>query len=499
MVVCMYTLGLQIFIKIFMVQSKLKIIIMNRDYHISYKTFRNLNNKYKQCNAYNLRAKCGVFANTELEYCNKIKQQILNKSCKPSSNHFFNLLKQINIIVAQTLKTTVNKGMFLYYNNRENITSELLKKIRLASFKSDVAESISNSNNTVFLPYINTYLKNESYKVIQYNNKDSYIIHPRAKLNSVIKDNNCDINFCQKYSQMLMKKSLSELINIKNDINKKTLTYLSKSDNTYNFIFSKVELQKLKLLANKYDVIQNLLVSNGINTTHIETIIFNNKENGLNIGDKLFNGDIVLRKTQIYDKQKKSNIDAILTFANTDRGYRFKIYKDETFLFNQTSNIIKRYKHYIKTGDVNNINKLNLNLFNQIKDNEIAEVYINEYNKKEMRKLLTEDNSVPEERIEQFLQENEKYYYIKNLKNFNLQKFQNVSLQLITSLKEFGRINNVNKAFLEALAFNNIKHSPVFLYLRAGCIPISCQKENLEKFLHSGFDYKKNVWLMYEM
>ena len=67
MVVCMYTLGLQIFIKIFMVQSKLKIIIMSRDYHILYKTFRNLNNKYKQCNAYNLRAKCGVFANTELE------------------------------------------------------------------------------------------------------------------------------------------------------------------------------------------------------------------------------------------------------------------------------------------------------------------------------------------------------------------------------------------------------------------------------------------------
>ncbi len=472
---------------------------MSRDYHISYKPFRNLNNKYKQCNAYNLRAKCGVFANTELDYCNKIKQQILSENCIPSSNHFFSLLKQINVIVAQTLKTTVNKGMFLYYDNRENITSELLKKIRLASFKSDVAESINNSNKTVFLPYINTCLKNESYKVIQYNNKDSYIIHPREKLNSVIKDNNCDVNFCQKYNKMLIKKSLREVINIKNDINKKILTYISKSDNNYDFIFSKDDLQKLKLLANKYDVIQNLLVSNGINTTHIESIIFNNKDNRLNIGDKLLNGDTILHKLTIYDKQKKTNIDAILTFANTDRGYRFKIYKDETFLLNQVPNISKQYKHYVKTNDVNNINKLNSKLFNLIKDNEIAEVYINEYNKKEMKELMFEDNLVPEKKIEQLLQKDDKYYYIKNLRNFNLQKFQNISLPLIAALKEFGRINNVNKAFLEALAFGNIKHSPVFLYLHAGCIPISCPKENLEKFLHSGFDYKKNVWLMYKM
>ena len=473
--------------------------IMVRNYHTSYKYIRSLTNMHKLNNAYNLRAKCGVFASEDLKYYDNIKQHLLDNSQNKYSKNFLTLLTKINSIVSQSLTDTVQKGIFLYYKSNAVISSTLLKKIRFENLKFNTLNNISHSNEIVYLPYINSSIKNKTPKILQYGYPDSYIIHPRTKLNFIIKDNN-EKDFSQKYTQMLTNTPLQELIKKKNNIIKKINAFLDKTDGTYDFIFSKDELQNMQVLANKYDAIESLLIHNGINTSSIEAVIFNKINRKKFIpGTKLPNEDTIVRMIQIYDKQKKANTNAFLTFANTDRGYRFKAYKYDKDLYKQIPMIERKYKHYVKTNNINHINNLNMKLSQLIKDNEIAEVYLEEYNQKEMKKLISEDNSVPINLIEKVLQNNEKYYYAKNLKNFNLQKFQNVSTPLINCLKEFGRKNNVRKAFLEAFAFNNIKHSPVFLYLRAGCIPISCQKKDLEKFLHSGYDYKKNVWLMYEL
>lgn len=472
---------------------------MSRDYHISYKNFRIINNTHKFYNAYNLRAKCGVFSDKDKKYCHLIEQRLTDANPELRTNNFFTILNKINLVTSQVLSKTIKRGIFLYYKNSEEITSSLLKRIRFENFKYNILDNIKNANNIVNLPYINICLKNKTPKILQYNHKDSYIIHPRQKINNIIKDNDCDVNFCKKYAKMLNKTPLKDLINQKIHITQKMLTFLNKTNNTYDFVFSKNELNEIKLLANKYDTIENLLLCNRIHTGNIEKLIFNITNRNIKEGDTLLNGDILLQKTKIYDKHKKSDIDAIVTFANTDRGYRFKIYKYDKDLFNKIPQITRQYKHYIKTNNIRNINTLNTKLTNLLKDDEIAEVFLEEYSQNEMKKLMQEDNLISPQTIEQLIPNNNRYYYVKNLKNFNLKKYQNVSLTLIKCLKEFGRINLVKRAFLEAFSFNNIKHSPVFLYLRAGCMPISHSKEELEKFLRNGFDFKKNVWLMYDI
>lgn len=473
---------------------------MVRDYRISYKYNKNFKSMYKLHNAYNLRAKCGVYPSEDLKYYDNVKMHLFSNYSNSYSYNFLSLLEKINTIVSQALINTVQRGIFLYYKNNTKITSRLLKKIKFENLKFNIIDNINNSNKILYLPNVNFCIKNKTPKLLQYGKNDSYFIHPREKLNYIIKGYNNENNFSQKYARMLDNISLQELIKKKNNVIKKIISYLDKSDDTYDFIFSKDELNKIQILAKKYDTIEHLLISNGINTSSIEALIFNKIPlNNLAPGNKLPNGDIIIKRTQIYDKQKKANTDAILTFANTDRGYRFKAYKYNKNVYKLISTIEKKYNYYIQTNNLKDINNLNAKLSQLIKDNEIAEVYLEEYSQKEMKKLISEDNSVPVNILEKVLQNNEKYYYIKNLKNFNLQRFQNVSVPLINCLKEFGKLNNIKKVFIEALAFNNVKHSPVFLYLRMGCVPISCQKKDLEKFLHSGYDYKKNVWLMYEL
>ena len=472
---------------------------MSTNYRISYKPIKNLKQMHKLNNAYNLRAKCGVFASSDLKYCDNLKSQLTNKSLEQQQNQFFTLLEKINKIVENTLTGTIRKGKFLYYKDNEHISSALLKKIRFESFKSKVICNMYNFKESVHLPYINANSEETSPKILQYRTPDFYIIHPRERINNIIKDN--DINCNQAFAKMLTGTPLSKLLNIKNNIVKELVVFLNKSNKSYDFIYSKDELNKIKLLANKYDTIENTLVNNGINTKFIETLISNQENKNLKIGDKLLNGDILIKNIKVFDKQKNSAINAILTFANTDRGYRFKIYKYDKNFFTQAPEVIKQYKHYIMTNNINGINRLNLKIKGNIKDSEIGEVFVDKNNRQSMQNEMRESKILTDEKINNILGNEEYFYYVHNLKNFNFKKYYNVSLILIRCLKDFGLINNIHKAYLEAQAYGDIKHSPIALYLYSGCNPISEKIKDIEKdiYNHKEYDYTKNVWLEYKI
>lgn len=69
------------------------------------------------------------------------------------------------------------------------------------------------------------------------------------------------------------------------------------------------------------------------------------------------NSDIVIDKVKIYDLEEQKNISAIMTFANTNSGYRLKTYRYDEELFERINKLKKQYQMYLNQ---NNIDKLKL-------------------------------------------------------------------------------------------------------------------------------------------
>ena len=90
-----------------------------------------------------------------------------------------------------------------------------------------------------------------------------------------------------------------------------------------------------------------------------------------------------------------------------------------------------------------------------------------------MQKKMEESKLFTPQKITTLLEDGDSFYYLHNLKNFALDRYYDISKPLISCLKLFGENNNIKTTFLEALAYNNVKHSPVALYMHAGCKPLS--------------------------
>lgn len=455
----------------------------------------------KYQNVYNLIFQTGVWDKADIDYYYKVKNDVSKYPTEQKELLRDSLLTHVNKIVLDSGKDVKTFGKFCYLTLADSYSSKILDKIKKVFLKSKVANELilSSVPEEVSLPYLENpiVISGRNKKFLKYTSKDNIMIHPRDVLNNVIK--NKVSNHLKFNVRNLSGDTLKYLLEQKNKLLKEISTYIQCDAKFYDFLYTKKEIKHLELLSRQYDAIEALLLNNGVQTKNIETILFSNLNKAFKIGDTLPNGDILLKHLNIFDINQNKNIPAIMTFANTDRGYRFKIYKYDKKLYEQIPMITKKYGYYARTCNVASINNLNEKLSNSFTDNEIAEVYLKAFNQEKMKKLMGEDNMVPSDIMDKLLQNNEKYYYIKNLKNYNPKKYQNASAPLIVCLKEFGMKNNVKKAFLEAFAFDNIKHSPVFLYLRAGCTPISSSRKDLEMFLHNGYDYKKNVWLMYEL
>lgn len=463
------------------------------------KNYRPILSRRRFPNVFDLTSQCGVWSKNDLDYFYKKKEELSKLSDNDAKQIYTSLLQNINNIASKYLKNISGFGKFLYYDKKEFLPQKLLKEIKEELLKFKIVSNFESINapSTVNLPYINRDYKaeNQNKKILMYNSHDNILSHPRDILKSIIKDTKP--YSCAKFYQMFSNKNLSELIHLKNKILEEISLYTNKNSQTYDFIFSKEELKKLSHLAAKYDSIQNLFEQNGIHTKEIETLLFSQTK--LNEQPTELHNNIPLTFTQIYDKKKKTKIPAIITFANTDIGYRFKIYQYDKNLFLNIQNTKKQYMHFARTGNIKNINAMNSKISDYTNNSEIGEVFVEISNKADLKQKMLDNNLMNSETIDETLGDDNLFYYLKNLKNYNVNRFFNVAQPLISTLKEFGKNNKVHKVFLEALAFNNVKHSPLALYLKAGCIPISENVKDLEKEIHRGFDYKKGVWLMYKL
>lgn len=425
------------------------------------------NTKNRYSNAYDLAIKSGVFS---IEQYTAKQENLTHKNI--SKQEF---LSNVNNIIENTFSQTKKMGSFLLYKADKHISTKLLKKLKLERLKMDF------DNETKPLPY---------------RENDSYLIHPRNNIKYIIGENT-NKNFCniKNLTKLYSKVPVKKLLINKNNILRQLSVYTN-----YNFFpdntFYNNELQNLQNLADKFDAITNILIKKHIFTENIEYLLYSNISKELKIGSFLPNKDKIIDFSQIYNKKNKSYQKTFITTTKTDRGIRFKTYLYDDIIDNITK-YRKQYNHFINTNNIKEINNLNNKMYSIIKNSEIAEVYIEICDKNEIQKKMNESGLINPKNIETLLENENKFYYIKNLKNFNNKIFYNSSHSLIKALKKFGENNNIKKGFLEALAFNNSKHSPVALYLKVGCKPISENEEILKAKISKGFDYKKNVWFVY--
>lgn len=429
--------------------------------------FKN-NSKNKILNAYDLAIKSGVFSKDDYNKYKKYKFACITKD---------EFLVNINNIIEKTFAQTKKMGKFLLYKKDKQIPKGILQKLKIERLKMNL---------------------NKEIKPLPYRENDSYLIHPRNKIYYIIGENtNNDLCDIKKIIKLYSKVPLSQLLIKKDKILKQLCSYTK-----YNFfpdnIFSNSELKKIQILVNHFDAIKNILTKNHIYTENVECLLYSDISGSLETNAVLPNKDKIIGFSRIYNKNTKSYQKTFITTSITDRGIRFKSYLYNPMIENITK-YKKMYNHFLNTQNVNDINNLDTKIFNIIKNSEIAEVYIEVCDKNEMRKKMKNSELLDEKNIENILGDENEFYYIKNLKNFNNKIFYNSSITLIDALKNYGKNSNIKKGFIEALAFGNSKHSPVALYLKVGCKPITESEENLKAKISEGFNYKKNVWFVYNI
>lgn len=396
----------------------------------------------------------------------------------------FNLMEKI-------LPETERRGDNLFYKISTKISNKFMEKIRRVFFDS----SCEDKTVGITLPELcfakklsNTY-------------SNGIISHQRDLIRDIIGTNTASsFVHINNYRKLFSGSDTNKLFFQKSKIINVFAEFLNRSKGNPDFIYTKEEIKYLRNLAVKYDAINSLMEENGIRTKEIETLLFSNLK-PLSKGMLLPNNDVIINKTSVFDKQSVRQEPAIITFANTNIGYRFKLYRSIEDLIEKKDRIKKQFYYFLKTDNIKAINNLNKKIANKISSTEIAEVFVDVSTRTNMSKIM-KDGGLPKNVIESTLMDDEKFYYLHNLRNFNIQRYFNVSKNLILEMKKFGKMNNIKTAIIEALAFADVKHSPVGLYLRAGCIPLSETRENIEKQIYknpSGFDYRKNVWLKYNL
>ncbi len=446
----------------------------------------------------------GALAKEDISKFCLYREKIENLSDSELSQFCSKVLNSVNNIVGKKLVNSKRIGDFVYYSSKNLLTKTLLKIIKLEYFKFKAAQAspVFQKQKNIILPYVNKQYNelNINRKPILYRENDNIFIHPRDKLRSIIGETlMSDANKFKLYNDFIKKKEWKLLIAQKKEIINNIQAYKISSIADNDFKYTKEDIENLKKLAIKYDMINSCLENKGIYTKDIETVIYSNLQPNIGCGDVLPNGDIVLSCGMTYDLQKKFLIPSLITFANTNRGYRFKMYSYNGDAIAKIPAYKKQFEYFTRLENFDAIDLLNQRAAEYINGTEIAEVYAELLGKHDMTEKMKKSQVLPNAKIEELLNYQQKFLYIKNLKNFDIKKFFNVALPLINCLKEFCLINKINKAFLEAECFNNVKHSPVFLYLKVGCKPIFYTKEEMEKELHTGFDYKKNVWFTYEI
>lgn len=399
----------------------------------------------------------------------------------------------------------LGKSLFLDLKEK-NITQKVLKQFRNMrllhkNYLRDIVALFSGKNT---IPYLGKLCSDVPTKQCFTVLNDSMITSPRLLVHFIKGENTTHHYMKVKNLKKLYSScSVEELFNIKRKILKEFCAYTNTDCLIPDFKFSKTKLKKLRQLAAQYDAINVLLKEHNIHTSAIEALFYSGIEKCTKVGDILPNKDVMLGFSSVYDKSLGKNTPVILAFANTDIGYRFKAYRYDENLISNIGKLKKQVTHCIRTKNYKQINDLNNKILEYLKTIEVSEIYVEPKDIDGLEKEMEKCSDMTAEKIASILKDsnNDIVYYIKGLRNFNIKRYYNASIPLINCLKEFGKINKINEAYTEALAFNDVRHSPVGMYIRSGFEPISISKEEIEKELYSksGFDWKRSVWMVYKL
>ena len=135
-----------------------------------------------------------------------------------------------------------------------------------------------------------------------------------------------------------------------------------------------------------------------------------------------------------------------------------------------------------------------------LENDEIAEVFFECKKRENIREDFPDTNLLPDKKIDEIWEDGNNYIFIRNLKNYDGNKYYYVALPLIKILKNIVEQNHLKNVLINAFAYNNVKHSPAALYLRAGCKPVSHTEEEIQEILDSeekGYD--KSIIFMYKI
>lgn len=456
-------------------------------------------NKIKYTTSLDLAYKSGLFAKEDSYVFNNISNNIKEFSSNELKNLINETKQKINLLIKNFGFTNKEGSFFLFCSYTNNLTKKILKELRLKNtelsvYKNELAEKQKES---FILPYVNkTVTTSENLMPYLFNNDDTFFNHLREKLKTIIGEN-VQSDFlsiskkCDYYSNFTCKDLIKEKFKILQIFS----NYLN-TENSIKYKYTKDEISSLRLYAHKYDAINHLLEKTGIETKSIEKILFSGLNSEFKEGDILPNGEQILYLTKTYDKNSKKNIQSVIMYCNTDIGQRFRIYNSE--LITKLKSYVKNFMSLIEKGDTEQINLMNKQIDKLLKNIKIAEVYLESLNKEEMENRMRDSNLFSEETINDLTKNKENFYFVKNLKNFNIKKYYNVAPTLVKYLKEFVEINKIDEVYLEALSFNNINHSPAALYLKMGATPITISAEELRNRIYEKtLDYKENIWFKY--
>ena len=102
-------------------------------------------------------------------------------------------------------------------------------------------------------------------------------------------------------------------------------------------------------------------------------------------------------------KKIKDYTPTLITYANTDKGRRFKSYLWNKDLIENVPRYKKLYEHLKRTDNTKGINNLNCKISKFFMNSEVAEVYIETVDRNVMIKKMKEENLFSVQKIEELL------------------------------------------------------------------------------------------------
>lgn len=338
-------------------------------------------------------------------------------------------------------------------------------------------------------------------KNIPFLTSEPLIDHPRNIAAKIVGYQYSEENQLQDKKKLIYKKtSISNLIKEqKRNVNQIIAKILDKGTKQ-DFVYTNDEIKKIRILIKKYDAITSILLKNGVDMRNLEKFQYFSKfPKDIKAGTILPNSDVVIDTIKIMNLELNKRVPAIVTYANTNFGHRFKIYHYDKNLIMQNEKfqeLVKRYSFLNLHGKISLLNKKCENL---LQGDEIAEVFMESKNKEHIRENFSDKNLLSDEKLNELWEDGNNYIFIRNLKNYDRKRYCNIAYPLIKILKNIVETNNLKNVFINALAYNNVKHSPAAMYLKAGCIPISHTKEEIMNMLkESNKAYDKSIFFMYK-